>query len=184
MVAETLTTGDIMDRIATLQEQVDDPDCLSMPLGEIIRREAEGFAFYMQEFWDRVQPEDSDDFIDHIEKALELHGGIQELQVDHRFIEHQVLRSCIIPAGVLTVTKIHNTEHPLFITSGAMTIWTKEEGAVTYGAPNVLITTPGTRRVIFTHLDSSFVTCHAGTEKTVGELEERIIKKRTNRLLA
>lgn len=178
MMEEALTVDEILDRISGLQENVED-----LPLGEVIRREAEGFGFYMQEFWNRVNPTDADDFIDHVEAAMVRHGHLVDLDVDHRFLKGMTIRRCYIPAGLLTVSKIHDTEHSLSIMQGVMTIWTKEDGIATYGAPNILVTKPGTRRLIFTHLDSHFVTHHPGNDVSGEALVERIIKKRDNRLV-
>jgi len=94
----------------------------------------------------------------------------------HSFGKGLYVREIRVPAGALTVTKIHKFAHPAFLLEGEMSIM-EEWGARRVSAPAYFMTKPMTKRVIYHHTDVRLVTVHA-TEKTdVGEIEEEIIAK-------
>jgi hypothetical protein len=169
--------------IATLPQQVDDLENPCLPPLEAIQREAEALQFHIDQFRLEVGEMDDDTFIDHIEKAMSDYGTLHHLTVENKKIKGMWMRSCWIPQGVMSTTKIHMTEHPLAIMQGALTVWTPETGCITYGAPNILITKPGTRRLVYAHTDVMAVTFHPGEDEDVAALEARIIKPRTNNLI-
>lgn len=169
--------------LTTIPEQVDDLVSPALLPGERMRREAEAFGFTLAQFRESLGEVSMNDFIDAVEVAMVSYGNLVEMDLEHRFIEKQYIRSCRIAEGTLFTTKTHGTEHPLAVMQGVMSFWTEEEGVMTYGAPNILITQPGARRIGFAHTEVMAVTFHP-TEKTdLKEIEEDIIMKHTNRFL-
>lgn len=130
------------------------------------------------------QPQDPMEFIDQIEEHMVGASDQVTLDTEHHFTPGLYMRTCFIPAGVISTTKIHNTTHPLALMRGSASIWTKEAGVVTYHAPCILITTPGTRRIFYAHSDTTAVTFHPTEETDLGRIEAEIITPHFNKLLA
>ena len=80
-----------------------------------------------------------------------------------------------MPKGTLIISKIHKTEHPFVIVKGKVSVWVEGIGTVTYTAPYVGITKPGTRRVLYIHEDCSWLTFHATDKTTPEEVEADVI---------
>ena len=99
--------------------------------------------------------------------------------VKHSFAGGCYIREIFNPAGMLIVTKIHKKKHPFFLMKGKMSILT-EDGVKTIEAPHNGVTSPGTKRVIFTHEDCIFITVHATDKTTPEEVEEDVIAKDFN----
>jgi len=91
------------------------------------------------------------------------------------------IREIFNPAGELIVTKIHKVKHIFFLLKGKMTIM-QEDGQSIIEAPHYGVTKAGTKRVIYTHEDSIFVTVHPTNKKTVEEAEKEIVAKDFNDL--
>ncbi len=174
---------ELVSGVDSIPAQVEDRDSPCLPALERMRREAEAFDFYLRDFWNKIQPLDEHDFIDHVEKAIVGCGRPETGDVEHQFTEGICMRSLRLPQGTLCVTKIHGTQHPLAIMQGVLTIWTPDKGAITYSAPNIIITEPGTRRIVFAHTDFTAVTFHPTTETDISKIEDQIIMKHHNRLL-
>jgi molybdopterin-guanine dinucleotide biosynthesis protein A len=77
---------------------------------------------------------------------------------------------------MLFVTKIHKKTHPYFIMKGDASVLT-EEGVVRLKGPFAGITAAGTKRVIFTHEDTVWITVHATNETDLMRIEKEIIAK-------
>lgn len=92
----------------------------------------------------------------------------------HRFTPGLYIREIVMPAGAVVVSKIHKTEHPFVISKGKVSVWTENEGTVTFEAPHTGITKPGTRRILYIHQDTIWTTFHP-TDKTTPEAVERDI---------
>lgn len=123
------------------------------------------------------------EFLDQVEAHMVQSSEPITLDTEHHFTPGLYMRTCFIPAGVIATTKIHNTTHPLALMRGSASIWTKEAGVVTYHAPCILITTPGTRRVFYAHTDTTAVTFHPTEETDLAAIEDRIITKHLNNLI-
>jgi hypothetical protein len=83
-------------------------------------------------------------------------------EVEHLFADGLYCRKYPMPAGQLAVTKIHAKQHFIVI-CGDATIWTSQGQRRVVGF-HCMRTEPGTKRVIFAHADTLFVTFHATTE--------------------
>ena len=92
------------------------------------------------------------------------------------FLDHQYIREIFNPAGQVIVTKIHKVEHPFFLLQGEMSIIT-EKGEEHISAPYYGITAVGTKRIIYTHTDCTFVTVHSTELKDSDKIEEKVIAK-------
>lgn len=97
-----------------------------------------------------------------------------DLPVKHSFTDTQYIRESPVPKGTLFTTGIHKTEHPMFIIKGDVTIFTND-GAVRVKAPYYGITKPGTKRIIYTHEDSTCVTVHTTKERDIEKLDKDLI---------
>ncbi len=98
-----------------------------------------------------------------------------ECPVEHRFTPGMYIRQIFMPAGALVVSKIHKTEHPFVISMGDVSVWTHEDGVVRCTAPYTGITKPGTRRLLYMHLDTLWTTFHVTDLTDVDEIEREII---------
>ena len=120
------------------------------------------------------------DKIDEVGRAMVDGGGLQmpeaELKVPlvHKFTHGQYVRRMDASAGQLIDTKIHMQEHPFFLMMGSMSILT-DKGIQRIKAPYQGITKPGTRRLMYIHEDSIFITVHATDKTTVDEVLEDIV---------
>jgi len=92
------------------------------------------------------------------------------------FLDRQYIREIFNPAGQIIVTKIHKVEHPFFLLQGEMSIIT-ERGEEHISAPYYGVTTVGTKRIIYTHTDCTFVTIHPTELKDTDKIEEELIAK-------
>lgn len=123
--------------------------------------------------------------IDALEREILDSCRLVDMPLVHRFVPGMYIREIFMPAGIWVTSKIHNTEHPYVVTKGRVSVYSPEGGVQHIEAPYVGITQPGTRRVLFIHEDTTWLTFHplVGDEGANGEadlprIEERIIEKR------
>jgi len=98
------------------------------------------------------------------------------MPVEHKFTEQQYIREFRAPAGHIIVSKIHNTNHPIFLLEGDVTIL-EESGEKRVKAPYYSLTEVGTKRVVLVHEDCFFVTVHPAESTTIAEVEEEVVAK-------
>jgi hypothetical protein len=115
-------------------------------------------------------------------KVDALEGVLKTLpQVDqplkHHFAPGLYAREILNPKGSLIVTKMHKTCHLHVIVKGKISVWIEGAGVKTFTAPHVGITYPGTRRIIYAHEDTIFMTLHPNPKElhNLDELEKEII---------
>ena len=117
---------------------------------------------------------------DEIDRLLALmlssDAGI-EIPIVHRFTPGLYVREMTAPAGAIIVSKIHRTEHPYTVSSGAMLVFVGSDVAEVR-APFTGITKPGTRRVAVVLEDCVWTTYHPTTETDIDKIEEAIIEPR------
>ena len=87
-----------------------------------------------------------------------------ELPVRHLFTPGLYTRQIFMPAGTLLTSRIHLFEHPFIIAAGIVSVWGDETGWQTYRAPYLGVTLPATRRVLYIHEDTTWLTSHVTTE--------------------
>lgn len=95
-----------------------------------------------------------------------------ECPLNHHFTPGLYYRELFVPKGTLFVTKIHQTTHPYVIAQGRISVWTEQSGVVRIIAPYHAVTTPGTRRIVYTHTDCVWFTFHPTNETNIEKLEE------------
>jgi len=115
----------------------------------------------------------------HLVGATELQDHVAQLpQVDvpifHHFAPNIYMRQMDVPAGTLMVTKMHKTEHFLTVLKGSATIL-DGNGLMQVQAPQIIKTQKGTKRVIYFHEDSSWMTAHPTSETDLSEIEDQLI---------
>jgi len=99
-------------------------------------------------------------------------------ELKHSFGEGLYIRELTVPKGLLIVTKIHKKIHPFFLLKGDCSILT-DEGIIRIKAPFSGITKAGTKRVVYTHEDTVWTTCHLNinNSRDLKEIESRLIAK-------
>jgi hypothetical protein len=102
-------------------------------------------------------------------------GDSDNCPLTHSFSDGIYTREIFIPADVLLVGKIHRHEHPNFLLKGRVTVITEAGGLEELTAPCYMISPAGTKRVVYTHEDTVWVTVHATDCKTPEEAEKFII---------
>ena len=86
------------------------------------------------------------------------------------------IREIFMPKGQLMTTGIHKKEHPFFVLKGDVSVLT-ENGTNRIKAPYNNVTKPGTKRIIYMHEDTVWITVHATEKESIPEILEDIIAK-------
>lgn len=94
--------------------------------------------------------------------------------LEHYHLDGIYVRRIFMPAGFILTSKIHKKTHPYFILEGEVEVLT-EQGMQRIKAPYFGITKAGTKRVILTHSDCIWMTCHATEETDLKKIEAEII---------
>lgn len=82
---------------------------------------------------------------------------------EHLFLSGMYIRKIFMPAGSLLTSMKHKTNHPFVIASGKLRVM-DQAGVVEYEAPFVGVTEAGTKRVLYIHEDTTWLTFHANPE--------------------
>jgi len=94
----------------------------------------------------------------------------------HTFAGGLYIREIFMPKGQIISTGIHKKEHPYFVLKGDISVLT-DEGIKRIKAPYNGITKPGTKRLIYMHEDSVWITVHATDKSTVEDVLNDVIAK-------
>ena len=118
------------------------------------------------------------------ERMLEFQSAISQMPdakfgddcgpLKHSFADGLYIREYTGIKGTIAVSKLHKTTHPYFVMKGKASILT-EEGPVVIEAPYQGITTAGTKRILYFHEDTVWVTVHATEETDLKKIEESVI---------
>ena len=100
--------------------------------------------------------------IDELEANLAQLPGVA-LPLVHTFTPGLYVRQIIIPAGTLLTSMEHKTEHPFIIVSGEIDVISNFE-TIKYVAPYMGITKPGTKRALYAHTETIWITIHANPQ--------------------
>lgn len=106
------------------------------------------------------------------------HLGPDPFPLKHSFAPGLYAREIIAPQGMLIVTRIHRTEHFVFILKGRVSVLT-ETGIERLQAPCMIRSKVGAKRVIYTHEETVWVNVYAnGTDtEDMTELEGMVFAK-------
>jgi hypothetical protein len=98
----------------------------------------------------------------------------------HTFAPGLYVRAIFNPAGSLITTKVHKTTHPFFVLQGRVSVYVPGGEVEHITAPHMGVTLAGTRRVIFVHEDTVWVTVHPNPDDgtDLAAIEERLIERR------
>lgn len=102
-----------------------------------------------------------------------------DLEPRHHFANGMYARELFMPAGSVVTSKIHKTEHFALIVSGRVTV-VQEDGTREIQAPYLTITKPGTKRALYVHEDTVWITFHPTDKTNVDEIEKDIIAEDFN----
>lgn len=106
-------------------------------------------------------------------------GDPNEPPLQHDFTDGMYTRTISIPKGMILTGKIHRHDHPNFLMSGKVEVFTEDEGLQTLEAPMVIMSKSGTKRVVYALEDTVWSTVHLNPTNTrdLKVLEENIIAK-------
>jgi hypothetical protein len=167
--------------------EMTEKDYARIGFDEFLSSSDKEFPFGFDDIWDFLQNKRANDaWREKISEFEELVSSSEEslgdnmlnvvMPVEHNFTEKQYIREFRAPAGHVIVSKIHNTNHPLFLLEGDVTIIEKS-GKRRMTAPTFSITEVGTKRVVFVHEDCYFVTVHPAESTTLFDVEEEVMAK-------
>lgn len=92
----------------------------------------------------------------------------------NRFADGLYARQVTMKRGTFLTSKIHLKEHFAFVLTGDVSVWTDQDYQ-RVKAPQVIVTQPGTKRVLLAHEDTVWITVHACNAKTVEEAEAELV---------
>ena len=116
------------------------------------------------------------------EKALSRLPGVQfgdsdNCPLKHSFGDGIYVREIFIPKGTLLVGKIHRHSHPNFLLKGHVTVITEDGGIERLKAPLSMISPAATKRIVYAHEGTVWVTVHVTEEHDIDAIEEEVIAK-------
>jgi len=94
----------------------------------------------------------------------------------HTFVDGMYVREIFMPKGSMIMSKIHKHRHPYFVMKGDTSVLT-EKGVQRIKAPYNGITERGTKRLLYMHEDTIWITVHATESKDLDIIEEEVIAK-------
>lgn len=102
--------------------------------------------------------------------------GDDTCPLKHSFADGIYIREITMPKGMLISSKIHKTNSPYFVLKGELTVITGA-GQVRIKAPAWGITEAGTKRILYIHDETIWITVHATSETCLKKIEDEIIAK-------
>lgn len=118
------------------------------------------------------------DFEEQMKKHLPnvKYGDMEECPLKHTFVDGAYVREIFMPKGTLLTSKIHKKCHPYFVMKGRCSVIT-ENGKEEIEAPYQGITKAGTKRALYIHEDTVWITVHVTKETDLEKIEEEVITK-------
>ena len=103
-------------------------------------------------------------------------GNTDNMPLNHTLADGLYIREIFMPKGTLTTTKIHRKSHPYFILKGEVSVLT-ESGTKRIKAPFQGITPAGTKRLIYVHSDTTWITVHPNPHniEDMEQLEKQLV---------
>lgn len=116
--------------------------------------------------------------IQKFEAVLKQMPGQIEPENHHYFGPGVYLRELVMPAGTLIVGKLHKTSHFLIVTRGLIECKT-DNGMEMLKGGDIILTSPGTKRVLLAYEDSAMVTVHVTNKTDLAQIEADVIEPET-----
>jgi len=103
--------------------------------------------------------------IDSVEEAMDRHTSLSNgYKLEEAFTPGIYVRELTMPAGQLVFSLIHKQEHPYLVTKGKVSVYDGEQ-IYDIEAPFKGVTKAGTKRVLYTHEETTWITFHPTNEK-------------------
>ncbi len=99
-----------------------------------------------------------------------------DMPLTHHFAPGVYGREIFIPADCVVVGKIHKHAHLNMLMQGHVTVKT-EAGIEDFHAPMVMVSKAGTKRALYTHTDTIWVTVHLTESQDLDVIEDEVIAK-------
>jgi hypothetical protein len=99
-----------------------------------------------------------------------------EIPLKHHFSKGVYAREIFIPRGTLVIGKIHKHRNMNVISSGEVS-FLSIDGMIRAKAPHTFVASPGVKRVIYAHEDTTWTTIHGTDETDLDKLEDEFIAK-------
>jgi quercetin dioxygenase-like cupin family protein len=125
---------------------------------------------------------ESGNSFDRLQKFMldELKPAIEELE--HVHTPGLYGRLWKAKGGTMWVTRIHKVKHQFVILKGKVSVWVDGE-EIEYNAPYHGITEAGTRRILYLHTDTEWMTFHPNPNNlNEDEMVEIVTEKHDNKL--
>ncbi len=110
-----------------------------------------------------------------------MESTLDQFKLTHHFAPHCYAREMFLPKGHTIIGKIHKHAHLNIIQKGKVSV-TTEEGAKIIEAPCVFTSFAGTKRAVYVHEDTIWITIHVTDKTDLDEIEDEIIAKDFNEL--
>lgn len=98
-----------------------------------------------------------------------------ELKTEHFWANGMYARVLFRPADTMIIGKVHRHEHFYIIASGEVTVVGNGHKERIIG-PRVIVSSPGTKRAVYSHTDTTCITVHRTESKDLDKIEEEIIE--------
>jgi hypothetical protein len=125
---------------------------------------------------------DPNDFLNQADVEI-LKMPPRECPLIHRFTPGMYIREIFMPKDTILTTLLHLTTHPFFVLQGDVSVYYNGIPTQRYKAPYTGITEAGTRRMLFTHEDTIWTTCHVTDLTDPDEIIESITSRDFNPLV-
>jgi quercetin dioxygenase-like cupin family protein len=101
---------------------------------------------------------------------------LDQFKLTHHFAPSVYAREMLLPAGHTIVGKIHKHSHLNIIVKGRVSVST-EEGAKEFKGGEVFTSFAGTKRAVYAHEDTTWITIHVTEQTDLDKIEDEIIAK-------
>ena len=98
-----------------------------------------------------------------------------EAPTEHLFHGGMYCRQVWRPAGCLIVGKVHKKEHFYMVVFGTVAV-TTDEGVKLITGPQVICSSPGTKRAVYEETDALCMTFHRVESDTVEDVESELVE--------
>ena len=109
-------------------------------------------------------------------KGYEGEVGCKYGPLKHTFTDKQYIRQITMITGSLWTSQIHKIKHPFFVMQGECTVLS-ELGVSRIRAPYWGVTEPGTKRLLYIHEETVWITVHPTKKKDVNSVVDEVIAK-------
>lgn len=125
---------------------------------------------------------DPDDVLNQADVAI-LNLPPRECPLVHKFTPGLYIREIFMPKDTILTSLLHLTTHPFFVLQGDVSVYCHGVLTQRYKAPYTGITEAGTRRMLYTHEDTIWTTCHVTDLTDPDEIIESITSRDFNPLV-